>query len=409
MPIWMIEPHDTLIVRDGRPFGADVGARAHSLPFVTPSMIAGAVRQRIGSDASGKFVHQQPKDLLQHAIRGPLLYSINDTVPWVSAPADALLMGEGDERILRRLMPIADARGCTNLPTRDAQHPAIAAEGMAPVGIATLAADDRRKPNEKDGIYWSWDLFCKWLHEPQDMSIKHVMNPEEKNPDKKLTLEAFIMGSLKRDTRTHVQIDASRGTVGDEGGRLFSTQGLQFRHHERPAKEPPSKNVDLKKERAFGIAVDVAEDIANRPSVGTLGGERRMVSWRQAQVQFPTMPAGLIEGIVKSKKCRVVLLTPAYFAQGWYPGYLLSAQHNVQPTLLAAAAGRAQVLSGWDMAAGKPKPSNRFMGAGSVYFLELQGSDADIATWVQRLWFQNISDDAQARRDGFGLAVVGSW
>lgn len=386
MPIWMIEPHDTLIVRDGRPFGADVGARAHSLPFVTPSMIAGAVRQRIGSDGSGKFVHPQPQQLLEHAIRGPLLYNLTDGIPWVSAPADALLMGEGQEAILRRLTPIADARGCTNLPTKDAQHPAIAAEGMAPVGIATLAEDDRRKPNEKDSIYWHWDLFCEWLYEPRDIYFNQLLL-SLKRP------ETCIMGSLRRDTRTHVQIDASRGTVGDEGGRLFSTQGLQFRDRERD----------------FGIAVDVADDITRRPTVGTLGGERRLVSWRQAQVQFPAMPKELIDAVVKSKKCRVVLLTPAYFAQGWYPGYLLSLQHNVQPMLVAAAAGRAQVLSGWDMAAGQPKPSNRFMGAGSVYFLELQGSDADIATWVQRLWFQNISDNAQARRDGFGLAVVGAW
>jgi CRISPR-associated protein Cmr3 len=386
MPIWMIEPHDTLVVRDGRPFNADIGARAHSLPFVTPSMIAGAVRQRIGSDASGKFVHQQPLQLLQHAIRGPLLYNLKDGMPWVSAPADALLMGEGDDRILRQLTPIADARGCTNLPVQGAQYPAIATAGMAPVGFATHTDNDRRKPNEKDGIYWSWDLFCEWLLNPCDISFVQPFALDKKPA-------MCIMGSLQRDTRTHVQIDASRGTVGDEGGRLFSTQGLQFRD----------------RERAFGIAVDVADDMTNRPTVGSLGGERRLVSWRQAQMQFPAIPAGLIERIVKSKKCRVVVLTPAYFAQGWYPGLLLSSQHNVQPTLMAAAAGRAQVLSGWDMAIGKPKSSKRYMGAGSVYYLELAGTDADIATWVANMWFQNISDEDQSRRDGFGLAVVGVW
>jgi len=393
MPIWLIEPHDTLIVRDGRPFGAEVGARAHSLPFVTPSMIAGAVRQRIGSDNNGRFNHPQPRELLNHAIRGPLLYDLRDAMPWVSAPADALLMGEGDDRIFRRLTPINAARGCTNLPIQDAHHPAVASQGLAPVGINSVVEDDRRKPNEKDGIYWHWDLFCQWLLSPRDMHIKQEFTPNTQDPNHKKTPEQCLMGSLLRDTRTHVQIDASRGTVGDEGGRLFSTQGLQFRD----------------RERAFGIAVDVAADITNRPTVGSLGGERRLVSWRQAQMQFPAIPADLIATIVKTKKCRVVLLTPAYFALGWYPGRLLSLQHKVQPTLMAAAAGRAQVLSGWDMEAGKPKPSNRFIGAGSVYFLELQGRDDDIATWVQQLWFQNMSDHEQACRDGFGLAVVGAW
>ncbi|HWS83159.1 MAG TPA: hypothetical protein VN207_02760, partial [Ktedonobacteraceae bacterium] len=53
--------------------------------------------------------------------------------------------------------------------------------------------------------------------------------------------------------------------------------------------------------------------------------------------------------------------------------------------------------------------------------LKLEGSDDSINDWIQRTWMQcisddvkkdsrdNISDDQQDRRDGFGLAVLGVW
>jgi CRISPR-associated protein Cmr3 len=296
------------------------------------------------------------------------------------APSDALLMGDGSTLHMRRLEPIADARGCTNLPVKDPAHPAIAAEGLMPVGISPRgnASDDRSKPNESDGIYWHWDFFAKWLSNPVDNS---PVPP------------SAIMGALPRDVRTHVQIDASTGTVGDEGGKLFSTQGLNFR----------------RQGRRFGIGVDVSSEIPNQPMVGSLGGERRLVSWHLSEGKFPALSEDLVKTIVSRKHCRVILLTPAYFTQGWYPELLLARNYNVQPTLLAAATGRAQILSGWDMAKGRPKPSTRYMGAGSVFYLKLAGSDADITTWVNKVWFQNISDQEQSQRDGFGLAVVGAW
>ena len=37
MTIWLVEPRDPLIVREGRPFGPDPGAWATSLPFPFPS------------------------------------------------------------------------------------------------------------------------------------------------------------------------------------------------------------------------------------------------------------------------------------------------------------------------------------------------------------------------------------
>ena len=54
MKTWIIEPHDSFIARDGRPFGLIAGVRAASLPFPFPSTTTGGVRTRAGLDAAGR-------------------------------------------------------------------------------------------------------------------------------------------------------------------------------------------------------------------------------------------------------------------------------------------------------------------------------------------------------------------
>ena len=60
MSIWIIEPHDPLIFRDGRPFGPTPGARAFSLPFPFPSTLAGVVRHQANLDGQGNFRDAKP-------------------------------------------------------------------------------------------------------------------------------------------------------------------------------------------------------------------------------------------------------------------------------------------------------------------------------------------------------------
>src|SRR6266446_9986611 len=78
MAIWIIEPRDPLIVRDGRPFGPDPGARATSLPFPFPSTTTGGVRTRAGLNDRGIFdlAGKQLEDLKQLSVRGPLLVQL---------------------------------------------------------------------------------------------------------------------------------------------------------------------------------------------------------------------------------------------------------------------------------------------------------------------------------------------
>ena len=79
--MWLIEPHDSLIVRDGRPFNATAGSRAQSLDFPFPSTLIGSVRTRIGLENGGdwkKFDDELIEQILEIEMFGALLAEIED-------------------------------------------------------------------------------------------------------------------------------------------------------------------------------------------------------------------------------------------------------------------------------------------------------------------------------------------
>src|SRR5216683_477987 len=122
MTIWIIEPRDPLIVRDGKPFGLTPGARATSLPFPFPSTTTGGVRTRAGLNTNNVFdvPFDRLKDLKKLGVRGPLLVQLtsdgNDIAPnkWlVPAPLDALLFptaqstqSKDKEALVQQLVPL---------------------------------------------------------------------------------------------------------------------------------------------------------------------------------------------------------------------------------------------------------------------------------------------------------------
>jgi CRISPR-associated protein Cmr3 len=47
--------------------------------------------------------------------------------------------------------------------------------------------------------------------------------------------------------------------------------------------------------------------------------------------------------------------------------------------------------------------------AGAVYFLRVEGDESARRAFARRIWLQAISDEEQDRRDGFGIALLGTW
>ncbi len=379
MPMWIIEPRDPLIVRDGRPFGPDPGARARSLPFPFPSTIAGALRHKAGLTAVGSFDQERarpehPDSVLKVGMRGPVLVALDaaDQVIecFAPAPVDALLLGDGSgadaQRV--RLLPLQPPAESAYLPLRGGE-PFLAGPRVA----------FSEKPFNQPPRFWHWAAFERWLLDPEEGPCR--------------TRDLGIPGPHS-ESRMHVGIQAATQTA--EEGRLFQTSGLEF--------TGPSWE-------RLALAVESDREFAHwNGGLAPLGGERRLVAWRPVQLAWPACPQQVRERIVAERACRVVLLTPAHFTQGYRPTWLLEPRCGVQPALQAAVVARPQVVSGWDLKAGRPKPTRRLAPAGSVYFLKLTASDdAAIQQWIDTIWLHNVSDTAQDRLDGFGLAALGTW
>lgn len=374
MSTWIIEPRDPLIVRDGRPFGPTPGARAASLAFPFPSTTTGALRTRAGLDADGLFLMSEIPRIKQIGVRGPLLVELDlttgDIVQWlVPAPADALLLDleprDPNRATLKRLVPLElPPQSSTNLPSD--------------LSLVGMSKPDPHKPCDEAPRYWNWRQFQQWL-----------LNPTE---DTVAVADIGHNGPVLEE-RMHVRIRRETQTAAEEAA-LFQTRGLEFTGRENRTR----------------LALAMVTDALNlKAGIAPLGGERRLVVWRQSKRSLPSVPPGLRENILRQHHCRVVLLSPAYFLAGSQSSWLVSQRDGVTSSLQAMAIGKPQVVSGWDFESNRPKHTRRLAPTGTVLFLKLDGDDASIEKWIDTIWMQCVSDHEQDRRDGFGLAVLGVW
>lgn len=398
--LWIIEPRDPLICRDGRPFNPTPGTRARTLDFPFPSTTTGAVRTQAGLRSDGTFDSQRIAEVRQLAVRGPLLVQLAASEPeivhWlVPAPADALIFepdpdGNTPQPFLRWLHPQELPPGAMtdlHMPPDDGTK-----QAELSLAVVGLSQPDPRKPARNVPRFWYWTKFKQWLEQPHDQAI---------------ALDTLGLNALPRASRMHVKIDPQTLTSSD--GDLFQTEGLEFTQR-REAQSLAEAN-------RLALVVVTAADAQLQPRTGLshMGSEKRVVTWRKTDTALPGCPAQLVKQVAETRRCRIILLTPAYFAQGFRPTWLLAERAGVQPTLRAVAVQRPQVVSGWDFEHGQAKPTRRLAPAGTVLFLQLDGAEAAIAEWIAQTWMQCVSDDSetgdaeQFRRDGFGLAVVGTW
>jgi CRISPR-associated protein Cmr3 len=408
MQTWIIEPHDSFIARDGRPFGLIAGVRAASMPFPFPSVTTGGVRTRDGLDLESVFdTCKENIDRVKNLnVQGALLVEIDNNenvAQWFAhAPADAVLLDTEDKdknkALVRHLAPQnLQAGAATNLP-----------DDLMPLYLPKVKDSngkdvyDKSKPHGYPPRFWKWEEFEKWLTTPKDFKIED--------------LHGFGIEGLSLDERSHVAIESASQT--GEEGKLFQTRGLEF------TRQKQGRNLETATRLALALNTD-ATNISK--GVASLGGERRLVCWRKFQgakqnILNSQCPTEIKESILMNRACRVVLLTPAYFEQGWKPTWII-ANGNVQ--LKAAAIQRTQVISGWDfefvgtsqdgkVIHGRPKPTRRLVPAGTVFFFKFNGSESEVENWIKTTWMSCISDDdtrygTTPRKDGFGLAVLGTW
>lgn len=399
MKTWLIEPRDPVIFGDGKPFSEVPGGRTQSMAFPFPSVIAGGVRNNAGSDASsGHFDESRIDELLAKQVRGPVLVEVDYTSgqpvvndKWLlPAPADAMLLEDDNES-----GDSNNSKQAQRFSLRPLELPnGTSANLEGDLELVGTPKKLEQKPLTQAPRYWRWDAYAAWLQSPTDGPV---------------SLPDLGHSGPTPELRTHVRIDPE--TFSTLEGDLFQTGGLEFLNiTKRQAENGDSTDGQPQQlTNARPLALAIQTDAKCNEWAAPLGGERRIVQWRRLHEGLPECPAQVRAAILAKKACRMILATPAYFEEGYLPTWLLNTTPELTVTVQAVATRRYQVVSGWDYVTNKPKPTRRLVPMGAVYFLKLDGTEGAIEAFIDSVWMRSVSDGEQDRRDGFGLATVGTW
>jgi CRISPR-associated protein Cmr3 len=373
MSFWRIEPRDPVRFGDGRSLSAAAFA-APSMRVPWPSTLAGFVRFKAGTSQQGRF-ELTAAEANEIAVKGPvLLSSTGDDSLWeacFAAPADAVWFRRDVKSVERFQLgprPI-EPDECTDVGNLE---------------VVSLLAPPAENPGKAESgpAYWRWTEIEKWLAAP---SKQQPFTDEE--------FDSFGVPALPHDRRMHLKIE--EGTRTADEGMLFASDAVQY--------EAKDKGGRLHR---FALGLEVAEG-ARAPhlkaGIGTLGGERRpsrLVA--STDGPYPTLSEGLLAQLKACRRFRLVLATPSVFAGGSLP----SVSQLGGATLVAAAVGRPQPVSGWDFEKNQPKAVRWMAPAGSVYWVDLS-QEINVSSWVNSVWLKSIADAPQDQRDGFGITLLG--
>lgn len=390
-----IEPLDVLFLRGNKLFG-DAGSFGESLVPPWPSVAAGAYRSallaRKGIDlaryARGEIADpelgtpSQPGDFTVTAFQLARRLADGRVEPLFALPADLVAGQEKDERlVVRRLIP-AELK------------PAIGSAYPLP-RLPILPEPERGKPETG---YWLTD--AGWRENlagriPRSDQLIH-------------TRELWAL-----DTRVGVGLDAVRRRAAD--GRLFTVQAVALRKCEVDRSKAEKEAFDV------GFITRIAGAHLPEQMTLRLGGDGRAAIGKSAPFDWPEPDHA---SIAAASRCRLMLTSPGVFADGWLPtgvtkiserDYRFDLQ-GVKGRLVAAAVPRAEVVSGFDLAAwsqrkGGPKPAQRVAPTGSVYWLDdLDATPEALRKLAERgLWTEEEYAGSTRRPEGFNRFTFAAY
>jgi CRISPR-associated protein Cmr3 len=364
-----IDPHDPIIARDGRPFGAASGNRMKTLSWLYPSVLAGSLRTLAGKRAGLDFDLPNTVELLNAVeVHGPV--AAREGKLFMPLPND-LVRHPANNQFYAARPVILDKRESWDL-TESGLRPALLPD--------SLEADF--KPGKLPAFY-SMKAAVRWLMNETGAGFQL---------DHGDTIE-----KIEKDERTHVAIDAA--TSASLESMLFTTEGIEFPEDlHMAARVSPPKSME--------------QHLKGLNQFHSIGGERRLARFSTVAADPVAAdqwacPPEMASALAGKTRVRMQLVTPAIFSQGWRPTWVTEPEHSgARLTLVSAAMDRWRPVSGWSYAGRRgPKAIRRMAPAGSVYFFEADKPLVDL----QRLWLAPVSDNKQDRRDGFGLAVWGLW
>ena len=197
----------------------------------------------------------------------------------------------------------------------------------------------------------------------------------------------------------HVGVEIDPDNFSNKDGQLYAGEYMR-----------------LSNQASFVTEVSLQENgVLEKIKSITFGGERRLCSVESKKNIMPEWdtPATTEESDYLLKW---ILLTPAIFAKGSTPGWIVNNQVMLQPKidgqkieinaeLLTHTVGSPLAASGWDILENRAKPSISAVDAGAVYYFRC-ASKADTNNLAKALHACCRSDMRAEKGFGFGLASI---
>jgi CRISPR-associated protein Cmr3 len=239
------------------------------------------------------------------------------------------------------------------------------------------------------------DDATKPLRAPRWWAENHMEAWLEGSP-----VSAAEASSLHMHRRVQAHVGIRPDTFTADEGVLFSHDIVE--------------TLELDAEWAIGVEADLDGDPV--PDACSIGSDARVA---RIEPLTPAMfePPGDLTAAFRSGSpgLRLVVVSPADFAQGWCPdgfaaeGAVIRGHIPALDTELlmrAAMVPRPVHISGWDMAAGAPKRTSRMAPPGSVYFFERADGRPFTEADAEGLWLSTMGGRVA---EGFGRVVPGTW
>lgn len=358
----LINPVDVLFFRGNRLFG-EAGDHADAEMPPWPSVFSGALRSRILVDRGVSFERFLAGDVsdpeLKKSLGSPAepgdfrlsFFSLFDRKQQdivFPLPADLF---SAREQVLQAF-PVRKGRfggaGCSNeLPC-----------------LPILAAGKSEKP--KPGM---------WL---TGKGLRAYLRGEKVNPGHLIAASDL----WKIDDRLGIGLEAETGTVKE--GLLYTSQA-----------------VALCPDSAFLVGCSGAGSLIPKGGLIRLGGDGRGAALAPFSPPAEGWPQNTLP---RTDTFRMILATPGIFPGGWVPpgvsrrpdGEYVWECGSLKARLVAAAVSGYRTISGWDVAEHAPKPAQRVVPAGSVFWFEkLEGDRNDLMSVLEGgLWplFENFQN-----------------
>lgn len=135
-----------------------------------------------------------------------------------------------------------------------------------------------------------------------------------------------------------------------------------------------------------------------------LGGENRGAHYETLEGKDFKPPKDLISTINQGGKFRLYVLTPFFSGSNWkMRTSLLEDELAVSLNYKGGALGDPVLFGGWDVKLGRPKPTQRLIPPGSVYFFEIEEGEIDPNVSLP------LTFSTKKSQLGFNACLLGRW